>query len=251
MRLTIRSLAELALAIGLALLTAPSLSFGQEATTEETKQDDKAEKEKEKPGLNEKYLSPDLDVPTWTKRFEGESREIYVARNEIIAALDLKPKDRVADVGAGTGLFSPLLAEAVGPTGLVWALEISPVFAEHLRVRFKEAGLDQVEVVESSDRSTMLAESSIDLAFICDVYHHFEYPEEMLENLFYILRGRGHLVVVDFERIPGKTDQWILDHVRADKATFRAEIEAAGFIFEKEIPIAGLSDNYMLQFRRP
>jgi SAM-dependent methyltransferase len=209
------------------------------------------EKPEKKPGINDKYLSPDLDVADWTKKFEGESRQIFVARDEIVAALELEPKDRVADVGAGTGLFTELMARAVGANGLVWAVEISPKFAEHLRVRFKEEGKSQVEVVENSDRSTMLAESSIDLAFICDVYHHFEYPKDMLRNLKYVLRGKGRLVVVDFERIPGESEPWILDHVRADKKTFRGEIEEAGFIFDKEIEIEGLKDNYILQFRRP
>ncbi len=209
-----------------------------------------AEPKSVKPGINDKYLDRDLDVATWTERFEGESRQIFVARHEIVSALELEHKARVADVGAGTGLFTQLIAEAVGANGLVWALEISPKFAAHLRTRVREAGLEQVQVVENSERSTMLSESSVDLAFLCDVYHHFEYPKPMLENLKYVIRSGGHLVVLDFERIPGKTEQWVLDHVRADKQTFKTEIEKSGFVFEEEIPIEGLEDNYMLRFRR-
>ncbi len=204
-----------------------------------------------RPGINDKFLSNELDVDQWTKRFEGESRQIYARRNEIVAALALESKQRVADVGAGTGFFSELLAEAVGPNGLIWALEISPKFIEHLQDRFAKAGLSQIEVVENSDRSTGLADSSIDLAFICDVYHHFEYPNAMLENLAHVLRPGGSLVIVDFERIPGKTDDWILDHVRAGKEVFRAEIESAGFVFKDEIKIEGLEDNYILRFTHP
>ncbi len=204
-----------------------------------------------RPGINDKFLSDELDVDQWTKRFEGESRQIYARRNEIVAALALESKQRVADVGAGTGFFSELLAEAVGPNGLIWALEISPKFIEHLQDRFAKAGLSQIEVVENSNRSTGLADSSIDLAFICDVYHHFEYPNAMLKNLAHVLRPGGSLVIVDFERIPGKTDDWILDHVRAGKEVFRAEIESAGFVFKDEIKIEGLDDNYILRFTHP
>jgi len=204
-----------------------------------------------RPGVNDKFLSNKLDVDQWTKRFEGESRQIYARRNEIVAALALESKQRVADVGAGTGFFSELLAEAVGPNGLIWALEISPKFIEHLQDRFAKAGLSQIEVVENSDRSTGLADSSIDLAFICDVYHHFEYPIAMLKHLAHVLRPGGSLVIVDFERIPGKTDDWILDHVRAGKEVFRAEIESAGFVFKDEIKIEGLEDNYILRFTHP
>jgi tRNA A58 N-methylase Trm61 len=204
-----------------------------------------------KPGINDKFLSSELDVKEWTERFEGESRDIYAHRAEIVAALGLEDKQRVADIGAGTGFFSEMLARTVGENGVVWALEISPKFLEHLRERFAKAELSQIEVVENSDRTTGLAESSIDLAFVCDVYHHFEYPEAMLQNLKYVLTPGGSLVVIDFKRIPDETEPWILDHVRAGKEVFRAEIEAAGFRFKDEIEIEGLEDNYILRFTNP
>ena len=202
------------------------------------------------PGINDKFLSETLEIAEWRKRFEGESRQIYVYRKEIVAALKLRDKQRVADIGAGTGLFSKLLAQAVGHNGLVWALEISPKFIEHMQDRFSQADLDQIEVVENTERSTGLAESSIDLAFLCDVYHHFEYPEDMLRNLAYVLRWGGSLVIIDFERIPGETSNYIMNHVRAGKDVFRKEIEAAGFSFKEEIKIEGLTDNYILHFVR-
>jgi predicted methyltransferase len=65
------------------------------------------------------------------------------------------------------------------------------------------------------------------------------------------LRPGGTLVVVDFERIPGTSRQWVLDHVRADKQTVRAEIESAGFRFVDEPRVAGLSENYLMRFEKP
>ena len=64
--------------------------------------------------LNARFRAPTLTVDRWTKRFEGESREVYRARVEIVKALGLRPGQVVADVGAGTGLFVKYLAEAVG-----------------------------------------------------------------------------------------------------------------------------------------
>ncbi|MCP5043746.1 MAG: class I SAM-dependent methyltransferase [bacterium] len=203
-----------------------------------------------KPGINDKFVDGKLDVAEWTEKFEGESRSIYAKRQAIVDALGIWDKQRVADIGAGTGFFSELLSDAVGPNGLVWALDISPKFVEHMKQRFEEGERENIEVMESTDRSTGLAESSIDLAFICDVYHHFEYPQEMLRSLRHALRTRGQLVVVDFERIPGETPDWILEHVRAGKEVFRKEIERAGFYFAGEIEIDGLEDNYVLRFRR-
>ena len=58
-------------------------------------------------------------------------------------------------------------------------------------------------------------------------------------------------MIVDFERIPGTTREWLLDHVRAGKEVFRAEIEAAGFTFVEEVEISGFEENYLLIFKKP
>ena len=96
-----------------------------------------------------------------------------------------------------------------------------------------------------------LPEGSIDAAWICDTYHHFESPQATLASIKRALRPGGRLVLIDFERIPGVTRDWLLEHVRADKATFRSEVEAAGFEFVDEPEVEGLEENYVLRFRRP
>lgn len=203
------------------------------------------------PGINDRYLSPDLDVEAWKENFEGEAREIFTRRREILEQLGLEPGMAVADVGAGTGLFMGPIARGVGPEGKVYATEISPRFAQHLRERAAKEGLTQVEVVLGKDRSAELPEDSIDLAFLCDVYHHFEYPRSMLASLRRALRPGAALVVIDFERIPGRSQPWILGHVRAGKQVFADEIEDAGFALEAELKVEGLVQNYMLRFRSP
>ena len=63
--------------------------------------------------------------------------------------------------------------------------------------RARELGLDQVEVVLSNDRSTELPENSVDVVFLCDVYHHFEYHEDMLRSIRRALKPGGRFVFVD------------------------------------------------------
>jgi predicted methyltransferase len=96
-----------------------------------------------------------------------------------------------------------------------------------------------------------LPQASVDLAFVCDVYHHFEYPSSSLASLRRAIRPGGTLVVIDFHRIPGKSSDFILKHVRAGQDVFTAEIEQAGFELVEELAIDGLSENYALRFRRP
>lgn len=201
--------------------------------------------------INASFLSQELDVDRYVGIFEAESREIFAERQAIVAALGLEPGDAVADVGAGTGFFSVLFAEAVGREGAVYAVEVSPKFLDHLRGLAQGDGLGSLKVVEGTAHSVELAEGSVDVAFVCDVYHHFEHPADSLASLQKALRPGGSLVVIDFERIPGVSRDFVFDHVRAGKAVFRSEIEAAGFEFAEEVEIEGLSENYTLRFRRP
>lgn len=203
-----------------------------------------------KPGINEGYLDPELEIDEWVNRFEVESREIYTARVAIADAAGVALGADMADVGAGTGLFLELFAERVGSSGTVYAVDISPRFVEHLTERVRAGGLDAVEVRLCSERSVELPEGSIDLAFLCDVYHHVEFPRSTMGSIHAALRPGGELVVVDFERIPGVSREWILDHVRAGKDVVIAELESFGFELVEEVAIPGLEENYFTRFRR-
>lgn len=204
-----------------------------------------------KPGINDEFLGKNVDLQEWHQKFETEAREIAAHKDDIIAALKLKRGQDVADVGSGTGLFLKPLAQAVGVGGRVYALDIAPTFIEALKQRVKSEGLEQVEVRLSKERSVELPALSVDAAFVCDTYHHFEYPQHVLFSLFKAVRPLGSLYVVDFERAEGVSRPWVLEHVRCDKKTTIKEIEQAGFVFEEQIPVPGLVENYLLRFRRP
>jgi ubiquinone/menaquinone biosynthesis C-methylase UbiE len=200
--------------------------------------------------LNEKFLAPDLDVEQWVNTFEVESREVYAARTEVLGATGVKAGSRVADVGAGTGLYTRLFSETVGSNGWVYAVDISPGFLEHINTWAAQETVSNVTAVLGRTDSTTLAPGSIDVAFVCDTYHHFETPADMLASIHDSLAPDGRLVVVDFDRIPGKTREWLLDHVRAGKEVFREEIEAGGFAFVEEVKISGFEENYFIKFRK-
>jgi len=201
-----------------------------------------------KPGINEEFLKPDLNPRQWVERFEKEGREVFDHRREIVAAARLQPGAAVADVGAGTGLFTFLFADAVGESGRVYAVDISPVLLAHLKGRAQEGGYRQVDTVMGTDKSAKLAAGSVDRVFLCDIYHHFEFPRHMLASLHQALRRNGELLLVEFKRIPGVSSDWMLTHVRAGQEVFEAEIIAAGF--EKLGEPLTLKDNYVTRFRK-
>lgn len=198
------------------------------------------------PAINEQYRNPDFG--RWQRSFETEGREVYERRLAIVEAVAPRPGQAIADIGAGTGLFTRLLAARVGPQGRVYAVDIAKTFVDGNVQRARAARLANVIGVVSTQTDTRLEESSIDLAFICDAYHHFEDPPAMLASIRRALRPGGTLVVVDFERIPGVSPDWILQHVRAGKEDFRREIEAAGFRFDEEVKL--MRENYFLRFTR-
>ncbi len=202
-------------------------------------------------GINDRFLSAELNPDEWASRWEAESREVCALRDEIVAAIGITPGSTVVDVGAGTGLFVAPFAEAVGPEGRVLAVDIAPAFVAHLTERSREEGFSNVQARLSQERSLGLKPGSAHYAFVCDTYHHFEYHEDMLDSLFRTLHSGGELVIVDFERIPGVSREWILGHVRAGKQEVTQEVVAAGFVFVEEVSLPGLQENYWLRFRKP
>ncbi|MFN0207064.1 MAG: class I SAM-dependent methyltransferase [Planctomycetota bacterium] len=240
-----RLMASLALA-AILLIGCVSTTDAREAPAREEIRAEKSVK----PGINESFLKPDLNVGEFVERFEGESREIFANRKAITQAIGLQPGDRIVDVGAGTGPFIGLFAAAVGEQGKVYAIDIAPNFVDHLAQRAKREGFPQIEARLCSEKSVDLPKESVTRAFICDVYHHFEYPRSTMGSVHSALRQGGEVIIVDFERIPGVSSEWILGHVRAGKSEVFAEMQQFGFEFVEEITIAGLKENWVARFRK-
>ena len=198
------------------------------------------------PAINRPYQNPSYQQ--WVERFESEGREVYDRREAIVARSGVLPGMTVADVGAGTGLFSRLFARAVGPGGKVYAVDISRTFIDNVQLTSRAQGLNNVIGIVNSQTEIGLAPSSVDLVFLCDTYHHFEHPEKMLASIHRVLKPGGILVVIDFERIPGKSSAWILGHVRAGREQVIREIESAGFRLIDQPAL--LKENFYLRFRR-
>lgn len=202
-------------------------------------------------GINDSFMDPKMKVEDFIKRFETESREVFACRQQILAAVQLELGMAVADVGAGTGLYIGAFSNAVGKAGKVYAIDISPNFVKHLRERAKQEKLGNVEVVLCSDHDVNLRPNSVDRVFICDVYHHFEYPDSSLASIYAALRAGGQLILVDFHNdIGGERGEWLKNHVRAPKEVFKQEVIDAGFKFVEEVTIDGFHENYLLRFAK-
>ncbi len=204
-----------------------------------------AQEKSVRPGINKKFENPDLKEIV--EIFEGESREIFQKRREIVSACKIKPGVVVADIGACTGLFTRLFAKKVGPKGKVYAVDIAPEMIQYIEKNCKEAGIENVIGVLCDQRSTNLPPNSIDVAFICDTYHHFEFPFRTMSSLHKSVKPGGQVIVIDFHRIKGKSREWIMGLVRAGQDVFTREIQSCGF---KQVEERNdlLEENYFLRF---
>ena len=207
-----------------------------------------AQEKSVKPGINETWKSDAIEPLVNT--LEAESREIYTQRAALADLLALRPGMAVADIGAGSGFMVEEFARRVGAAGKVYAVDINGKLLERIAANAKQHNLPQVQIVLTHEDSVDLPDGTVDLVFVCDTYHHFEYPQKSLAGIQRALRTGGELIVVEFHREPGQSPGWILEHVRAGQAEFTREIEAAGFTFVRVEPAPFLSQNYVLRFRK-
>jgi ubiquinone/menaquinone biosynthesis C-methylase UbiE len=177
---------------------------------------------------------------------------VATLRDEVLKILAIQPGMRVADVGAGTGLYTIPMAEAVGAEGAVFAVDISPNFLNFIAARAELQGLVNVCTVLGTQDSTQLPPGTLDLVFICDTYHHFEDPAAVLGSIHRGMKPGARLVIIDFDRREGVSSPFIMEHVRADAQTFIREITGAGFrpIDMEGIDLPPFEENFMAIFVR-
>ncbi|MCG7899977.1 MAG: methyltransferase domain-containing protein [Candidatus Thiodiazotropha lotti] len=198
------------------------------------------------PRINQPYQDPDFQV--WQDIFESPGREVYDDREAILQALNLETGMWVADIGAGTGLFTWLFATEVGDQGRVFAVDISSEFIRNILQIARQSNLKNVQGIVNSQTSLALQPDTMDVVFVCDTYHHFEQPQVMLKLIHQSLKSGGRLVVIDYRKRPGFSSNWVMDHVRLDRDGVIAEIEQSGFRLSGEENF--LRANYFLTFTK-
>ncbi len=199
-----------------------------------------------RPGVNDRYESAGA-LETYREIFEGERRDVVAHKAAILSALPLAPGAQVADIGAGTGLFTFDLARRVGPEGRVFAVDVSPTLLAALDDAVAEREAANVQVHAATPKRLGLPARSLDLALMSNVYHHVEYPFAYMPTVAEALRDDAELWLIDFERIEGVTSRRMLEHVRADKTQVITELERSGFRLVGEAQL-GLEENYVLRF---
>ncbi|WP_309714972.1 methyltransferase domain-containing protein [Armatimonas sp.] len=133
----------------------------------------------------------------WLDRPEREEEE---APTLLVKALKLKPGMVVADIGAGSGYLSFMMAKQVGASGKVLAVDIQPEMLQIIEQKKKQNGIRNVEVVLGKTDDPKLPEKSCDLQIMVDVYHEFDKPYEMVTAMVKAMKIGGRLVFVEYRK---------------------------------------------------
>lgn len=198
------------------------------------------------PAYGEEEENPEVFLDS----MEVGSRELYAAREAVLAAAKIPPGARVADIGAGTGLYSLMFANAVGPAGVVYAVDIEPRFLKLIGQRAADLDVGNVVAVLGRDEDVTLPPSSVDVVFIADTYHYFSDRAAIMATIQDALAEGGRLIILDYSLDETQENDPERAHVRFGKAGLLNEVQSFGFRLIEEPSVEGLNDIYMVVFEK-
>ena len=172
------------------------------------------------------------DPKAYIASLEDPARDGWQKPHELVTALALKPGERIADIGAGTGYFSLRFAQHVGASGRVFAVDISPDMIIHLNQRVRDAGIDNVRTILALPDDPLLPRASVDRVFICETWHHIADHPRYLAVLKQILKPGGQVIIVDF--LKKETPVGPPLEMRVSREDVVREFEQSGFRLANE-----------------
>ncbi len=167
------------------------------------------------------------DPKAYIAMLDDPARDAYQKPHEVITALNLKPGEVIADIGAGSGYFTFRLARHVGDAGRVYAVDVSPDMILHLNRRIRDLQAKNVVAILAAPDDPLLADASIDRFFICDTWHHIGDRPHYLALLQKMLKPDGQVVTIEFKQAPTPVGPPL--EMRIDRDDLLKEMETNGF----------------------
>lgn len=158
--------------------------------------------------------------------YAPDDRDEWQQPARVVGSLAIAPGQQIADVGAGGGYFTFLLADAAGDSGKVYAVDVDSDMTEFLAEKASQAGYTNVEVILAEPSDPQLPERTLDLVFTCNTYHHIEDRVGYFETIARSLRPGGRVAIVELK--PEGWFQRIFPH-SSSAEMIRDEMTSAGY----------------------
>jgi ubiquinone/menaquinone biosynthesis C-methylase UbiE len=142
----------------------------------------------------------------WIKLLESPARIKTLRIDEIVGRLQLKSGDVVADIGAGTGVFSLPIAKAVG-SGKVYAVDVDRGLVEYIRKKASAQNAANVKAILGQYGDPALPAKDVDLAFFHDVLHHISDRTGYLGRLATYMKRSSRMAFVEMDEVYGAHSQ--------------------------------------------
>jgi ubiquinone/menaquinone biosynthesis C-methylase UbiE len=160
------------------------------------------------------------DPRQYQQTLENPERIAGLQVERVVTALAIKPDMRVADLGAGTGVFSLPFAKAVGPGGKVYAIDVDAALLAIVKEKATATSISNIETIVAGASDPKVPEP-VDLLFVCDTMHHLPNQAEYVKQFAKLLKPGGRVAVIDFKEgnwpaghesfkvTPAQVDEWM------------------------------------------
>ena len=168
------------------------------------------------------------DPKQYQQTLENPERIAALQVDRVVGSLGIQPGMRIADLGAGTGIFTIPMARAAGKTGRLYAIDVDPGLLKIVEDKATVASLPTVRTIVAGDVDPKIPEP-VDLIFICDTMHHLPNQAEYVKGLAKYLKPSGKVAVIDFSE-----GNWPAGHeaFRVTPSQVTEWMAAAGFTLE-------------------
>jgi len=186
----------------------------------------------------------------WVTTLEGPQRVATQKIDEVLAKLRLKSGMVVADIGAGSGLFSRPLAKAVAPAGKVYAVDIQRDLLDYINKRDREENIRNVQTVLGEYDDPKLPARNVDLAFINDVLHHIQNRAAYLKALGTYMKPAGRIAIIEMDKSDPNTPHKNQPELLVGREEILKWMSDAGFKLVEEHPELFPGTKWFLVFGR-
>jgi arsenite methyltransferase len=172
------------------------------------------------------------DPKAYIGALEDPKRDSYQKPHEVLTALNLKPGEIIADIGAGSGYFTFRLAHHVGDTGKIYAVDVSPDMILHINRRIRELKAENVVSILADPDDPLLPNASVNRFFFSNSWHHIESQTSYLSLVKKMLKPGGEIVMIDFHKKESPVGPPL--QTRIAREDLIQQMESHGFRLRKE-----------------